>query len=437
MKTMLKSNQGMAMMMVLVIMVILLSITGASLLLSGLNLKTANNLRTGGGAIHVADAGVQHALAVVPSGTYFSDFLAGTFIPNTGFSCTSPCNGTNKPTLTGSLSGYTYTVVAENDPTDGVGTTSDTNKLITLTSTATGPNNSIRKVKAYVGRSTTTGWAPPGTIYIPGGANSDANFKTTGSFFISGNDTNYSADTNNDGRADSTSAGPNSSIYGVAPLYDSMVSGFLNSLSSTEKTQVQGNGYNASTSPVTPSVFKSPTSFSVSEMANNFKSQPGAVPYTSGFSLNSTICPPRPPEPTDARCKLGSDASPQITYIQATTGNISFGTGSTVTGSGVLILDGKANIFGNFEFHGIVISLAAGPRGDESTEDKLKLKLKDNARIFGTLLLGPTGDELKFDIKDNAALYYSSQALSLAQTLGGSCCLPQSAKLIAWQEVMQ
>lgn len=436
MKAMLKNSQGIAMVVVLAMMVILLSITGASLLFSGLNLKAASNLKTGGGAIHVADAGIQHALAVVPSGTYFSDFLTGTFLPNTGFSCTSPCNGTNKPTLTGSMSGYTYTVVAENDPTDGVGTTSDSNKLITLTSTATGPNSSTRKVKAYIGRST-TGWAPPGTVYVPGGANSDANFNTTGSFFMSGNDTNYSADTNNDGRADSISAGPNSSIYGVAPLYDSMVSGFLNSLSSTEKTQVQGKGYNASTSPVTPSVFKSPTSFSVSEMVNNFKSQPGVVQYLSGLSRNSTDCPTPPPVPMSSNCVFGSDAVPQITYIKADTGTIKFDTNSTVVGSGVLILEGKANVFGNFEFHGLVISLASGPRGDETDESNLKLKFKNSARVFGAVLLGPTGDELKFDIKDNATLYYSSQALNIVQTHWGSCCLPQPAKLIAWSEVTQ
>src|SRR3989304_5797901 len=101
MKTMLKSNQGIAMVVVLAVIVILLSITGASLLLSGLNLKTASNLRTGGGAIHVADAGVQHALGVIPSGTIFNLFLTGSFM-GTGFSCGTPCDGTNNPPLTGS-----------------------------------------------------------------------------------------------------------------------------------------------------------------------------------------------------------------------------------------------------------------------------------------------------------------------------------------------
>ena len=413
MKVQLKSDQGIAMVVVLAMMVILLSITGGALLLSGLNLKTASNLKSGGGAIHAADAGIQHALTLIPAGTTFS------------YSASTPVASSAT-----SFNGYTYTVTATNDSASTGG-----NSRAILISAATGPNSSQRTVRAYIGRSSAS-WAPPGAIYIPGGSSSDADFNTTGSFFITGTDTSYSADGNNDGRADSTSAGPNSAIYGVAPLYDSMVTEFLSSLSSSEKTKVQGLGYNAATSPVTPSVFKSSTSFSVTDLATNFKNQAGAVQYLTGLSRNSSDCPTPPPVPMSSSCVFGTDAAPQITYIKAETGTIKFDSNSTVVGSGVLILDGKANVFGNFEFHGLVISLAAGPRGDESTEDKLKLKFKNNARVFGSVLLGPTGDDLKFDIKDTSSIYYSSQALDLVKTFWGSL-LPQPAKLIAWHEVMQ
>ena len=438
MKIRLQNNQGIAMVVVIMMMVILLSITGAALLFSGLNLKTASNLKTGSGAIHIADAGIQHGLAVIPSGSEFDSFLAGTFLGT--FLCASPCDGTNKPTLTGSLSGYTYSVVAEDDSDGGTpAATDDTNKVILITSTANGPNGSVRKVKAYIGRSGSS-WAPPGAVYVPGSSASDADFNTGGSSFkIDGNDTSYSADGNADGRADTISSGTQSPVYGVAALYDSMVTEFLNSLNNTEKTQVQGKDYNGATSPATPSVFKTSTSFSVTDLANSFKNQAGAVQYLSGLSRNSTECPTPPPVPMSSSCVFGTDANPQITYIKADTGTIKFDTNSTVVGSGVLILEGKANVFGNFEFHGIVISLKSGPRGDESTEDKLKLKLKDNARIFGAVLLGPTGDDLKFDIKGSSAIRYSSQAINVVQNAPGwgSCCLPQPPRLVAWQEVMQ
>src|SRR3989338_2297652 len=54
MKVQLKSDRGIALVMVLAVMLILLSITGGALLLSGLNAKTASNVKTGGGAIHAA-----------------------------------------------------------------------------------------------------------------------------------------------------------------------------------------------------------------------------------------------------------------------------------------------------------------------------------------------------------------------------------------------
>lgn len=417
----------MALVIVLMAMALILCTTGANLFFTGLNVRTSSNFKTGRSAMYAADTGIQHALATIPLGADFNALLSGSV---TEFPLVS-----GKPTLTGSLSGYTYSVVVENDTSiTGETTTTDNNRIVILTSTATDTKGSQSRVRAYVGRSGSP-WVPPGTIYIPAGANSDADFNTSGTFFISGNDTSYSGDGNGDGRADSTSAGPNSAIYGVTPLYDAIVNEFLSSLNNTEKTRVQGQGYNASTSPVTPSVFKTATSFSVADLANSFKNYSGAVQYLNGYHVTSTDCPSPPASTPPANCRFGTDSSPQITYIKAESGTIKFDPSSTVTGSGVLILDGKANVFGNFEFHGLVISLVPGPRGDESTEERLKLKFKNEARIFGSVILGPRGDELKFDIKDHTAIYYSSQALNLVQARWGSL-LPQPAKLIAWHELM-
>ncbi len=399
--------------MVIMMMVILLSITGASLLFSGLNLKIASNLKTTSAAIHIADAGIQHALVLIPSGTTFPYTTETTLLNSYSFGY-----------------GYTYTVTAINDAASNGG-----NSRVILVAVASGANGSARKIKAYIGRSTAP-WVPPGAVYIPAGSGSDANFNTTGTFFITGNDTNYSADVNLDGRADSTSAGSHTAVYGVATTNSSINTQFVNSLTSTEKTKVQGKDYNASTSPVTPSVFTSAVSLNVTDLVSSFKNQLGAVQYLSGLSRSAIDCPTPRPNPPLSTCVFGTDAAPQITYIKQDTGTTRFDTGSTVTGSGVLIIEGKANLFGNFEFHGIVISLAQGARGHEGDDSELKFKLKDDARIFGALLLGPAGDQLKFDIKDRAAISYSSQAINPVQTYWGSV-LPQPSKLIAWNEVMQ
>lgn len=77
----LKNNRGIALAIVIMIMAVLLSITGASLLFSSLNIKTASNLKAGAGAIHAADAGIQHALALIPDGTNFIYGSGSTLVP--------------------------------------------------------------------------------------------------------------------------------------------------------------------------------------------------------------------------------------------------------------------------------------------------------------------------------------------------------------------
>ncbi|HEY5575026.1 MAG TPA: hypothetical protein VIK64_18545 [Anaerolineales bacterium] len=422
----LRDSRGIALVVVILMMVILLSITGASLLFSGFNLKITRHLKTTSAAIHVADAGIQHALAVIPAGTQFDTLLQGSV---TGFPCANPCNGnSNKATLTGSLSGYTYTVVAENDPAEGA-PTNDSNKIITLTSEATGPNSSRRKVKAYIGRMANS-FVPPGAVYVPGNTSTDSDFNTSGTFFVTGSDTSYT-DSDANGRADSTGTGAQSPIYGVAAGNQTVADEFKNSLSSAEKSRVQGKDYNGTTSPATPSIGVPTTTIDVNEVATNFINQIASTSCPpkclSGLEWNSTDCPSTNP------CRLGTDSSPQITYIKQGSDHIHFD--GYVYGSGVLVVEGKAHFYGNFEFHGLVIAIAPGGLGG-STEEDIKLKLKNNARIFGHLMLGPNSDDLKFDIKDTAAVYYSSQALSFVQTNWGSL-LPQPPRLVAWQEVMQ
>src|SRR5206468_1946217 len=159
-KTILRNERGLTLAIVLMMMVVLLSITGAGLLFSSLNLKASANLKGGTVALQASDAGIQHALAAIPAGGDFDSLLTGGV---SGFPCypASPCNGSsNKPTLTGSINAYSYTVVVENDTTvSGETATGDVNKTVILTSTATGSGGSNRKVKAYIGRFP---WIPPG-----------------------------------------------------------------------------------------------------------------------------------------------------------------------------------------------------------------------------------------------------------------------------------
>src|SRR5574341_1046212 len=231
-----KNNRGIALAIVIMIMAVLLSITGASLLFSSLNIKTASNLKAGAGAIHAADAGIQHALALIPDGANFTYGSGATLVPLRPF-----------PT---SMSGYSYVVTAKNNPSSSASTST-----ATLTSVATGPNGSKRVVEAYIGRSTGS-WAPPGTIYLPGQpANVEATFNGN-SFLISGNDTNP-------GQAvGSGSAGP---IVGIATTDSNTTTGITGpsgSLGSNQYSQVTGQGGN-------PSVVTLSSSLDVNQLANN------------------------------------------------------------------------------------------------------------------------------------------------------------------------
>lgn len=359
------------MVVVILMMVILLSITGAALLFSGLNLKAASNLRTGGGAIHAADAGVQHALTVISSGTTFNYSSSGTpVVPTTVF-----------PTST---SGYSYTVTATNNPPASLNTST-----AILTSTATGPNNSRRVIRAYIGRSSSASWVPPAAVYIPGPA-SNPDFSIHGSVIITGNDTNV----------DNT-PGPAAALPGIATNSTGTTQQVMNGIGTPANVTGAGG--------TTPSVATTTPPVDINALINSFLAQPYTT-LTSGSVSNGT---------------LGTSLVPQITYCNCTTTNLSIS--GTTSGVGVLIVDGKLNIRDTFNFQGIIIT-----RGGEV---HIELTSSSSTGIWGVVFISPASPEI--EIEGGGAIKYSSQAINKVFTTWPTVPTPQKAKLIAWSEVMQ
>ena len=434
MQVLFKNNRGMVLVVLIMMMVILLSITGTSLLFSRLNLKTAASYKTGGAVFQIADAGIQHARAVIPMGGDFDALLQGNV---SAFPCGTPCNGSsNKPILTGSLAGSTYSVVVVDDDDGGSGNTyiDDTNKIVVLISTATGPNNSQRSIVAYIQKVNNN--APPGAVYIPGDLDTQPKFKTKGSFFITGDDTSYTDD-GPDGWADSLSAGPEPSVLGIALGDAKLSSKFVSSLNDSERALVQGEGYDGSTTPATPSIAIPSTTVDVTAIANFYRDQISPSAGCPPWCNNGLRWDANTPCDDSNPCTLGTDSAPQVTYIRLA-GKQHAHLSGKISGAGVLILEGKGHIQGDFEFHGIVISIAPGSleEGGADPDEDVKFSLKKNAKIFGSLLLGPNQDKLQFDIKDNARVYYSSQALDMVDSnLGGK--LFGSIELTGWREVME
>lgn len=403
----LRDSQGLALFTVLFVMTVFLLFVTGGLFLAQINLKIASNHQLATQAVEVADAGLQHGLAVIPWAWDFDPLL----------NCsTPPCTLVSKTDFP-SGSGFSYTVTAQNDLTDinnGGSPTNDTNNILVLNSTASGPNGTKKLVEAYVKRSLVS-FTPPGALYLP--ANSATiTFDSGTGFFITGNDTDFNG---------SPAPTPKPAITGMAPIYDAIRDKFKTALGSSRYNLAQGEGYNGSTSPVTPSVITTDKVYDVNKIALNFYNHPNAVKYLQGLVYSSSQCPSTNP------CKLGTDASPQITYVKEGTNHIHFD--AYVTGSGVLVVEGKAHIYGNFTFHGLVVSVQAGTSSLTFgfVDDPEPLSLKGNATIFGGVLVGPTNGAQRFAMTQNAKIYYSSQGLSLANNLCGTC-LPQPARVFAW-----
>jgi hypothetical protein len=290
--------------------------------------------------------------------------------------------------------------VAENDTTvPGETATNDSNRIITLTSTATGPNGSKRKVKAYIGRSP---WIPPGAIYLPGApANVPTDFNGN-SFAITGNDTNPNG-----------TAGPLAAIPAVATnnaAETTAISGPSGSLSSSQYGQVTGQGSN-------PSVVTS-TNLDVNQLANDLIALGGADLQTyNGGTFKAS----------DGG--LGTSTQPKITHI---TGNarLTCGNGSTANalGYGVLIVDGNLDIQGLFKFEGLVIA-----RGEQQSLGG------NGSKISGALLIKESttsgGGQDGLTVGGNSGVRYSSQTLQTVFDRWGNA-FSTNARIIAWHEMM-
>jgi Tfp pilus assembly protein PilX len=73
MKTILKDNRGITLVVVLMVMAIMLSVVGAGLLFSGINTKVSANYQTGTKAFNAADTGINAGVSQLPSTTAIAE----------------------------------------------------------------------------------------------------------------------------------------------------------------------------------------------------------------------------------------------------------------------------------------------------------------------------------------------------------------------------
>jgi hypothetical protein len=289
----LKNSRGIALMTVLFITAILFTFIAAGLLFSSLDLKLTGNLKRSDAALHVADGGVQHALAVIPAGTTFPYSAQTEIVPLTTYP---------------SISGYSYSVTAIN-------TAGGTQAI--LTSQANGPNGTKKVVKAYIA----WGSFAIGATSLPGSTalNTETNFSGT-SFSINGND--------------NCNAAP--AVPGIAVTDPALATEITNDttsdggLAASQMNLVTGAGG-------TPSVVViPPLSQTVSQIADGYLALPHTDLDGGNYSGNGN---------------WGTSSTPRITRV---TGDAQIQ--GSIDGYGVLIVDGALDIAGNFTFHGLVIA---------------------------------------------------------------------------------
>lgn len=386
MKNILRDSRGIALAVILYIMTILLMLSGASLFFSQLDLKITSNYKLGTQALELADAGVQHALNIIPVEVDFTSLLGTTLVNSASFS---------------SLAGFSYTVTVENDPGDSSGATKDTNGIAILKSTALGPANVRKVVKAYVRRS-----IPRGAIYIPGKANY-INDLFNGNATANGNDTNLD-----------NSTGPESPVPAIATTSDDTTTKITNDIDAVNK-QNQFIGYGG-----IPSVM-STVKIGVPDLANKFISLPHVTMATAGETITNS--------------QLGTLDTPQITVVTSTTGTVHFSGQPSCNppgsancsgqnfGAGVLIVQGDLVLSGGFTFAGLVIVL-----GNPGSNPHVNMEL--NSHIHGMLMLAESTQvdvAKELQMSGNSRVQYSTQAIQMVNSTWRQA-VPE--KLIAWKE---
>jgi len=379
MKHLLEDSHGMAMIIIVFIVSILLTLTGASLLFSQMELKKTSNYKTGTSAFHTADAGIESAKAEVSSKS-FDAVLAGA----DGNKSNTSDNGVLIFGSSVAFNGGTYEVrVTDNDDGDG-DAWHDTDGKVYITSTGRS-SGSTRVVKILVSRANLNFNAAVTVI------DEKCETEQGGSATITGLDYTYNpAQQNNPIRA----SGPD--VHAIARSCTTIEDDI------NKPNQITGTG---STPDITSDI-GSLTLASIQSVRDDLISRADIV-YHGSTTLNGGT--------------LGTRGGPKITYVDDTLvleGN--------VTGAGFLIVDKDFEVKGNFTYEGVIlVGICNTCPG--------RMKGTGNGKVYGAMILAnPTsshdGEAEIEDMTGNSSIYYSTYGIGLA--------LNRTFKTIGWQEIM-
>jgi len=374
-------EKGIAMALCLFVLAMLSGLTVAALSMSRSDIVGSRNYQSGAQGLAAAEAGVVHAVRLINQVGVIN--LHNDVIQVWGGP--APFN----PHPVDQKTAYSYSVAIADDPYHAPG-----NRAL-LTSTATGSDDSIRIVKAFVIKSDIPN-APPGAIYLATDNSSNATFNGN-SFQINGNDVNYT-----DGLP-----GPASAVPAIATRTEANASEARASLNAQQDNNVQGAGY-VPGNPATPSIAttqQGPTATQIAQMIADLLALPHDTYNQSNFSGNQTI---------------GTPGTPKISYFNSASG-ATMGNGN-VDGAGIMIVENSLTLNGNLDFKGLVLV-----RGSTNVT-----QVTGSATVWGALWT----TDFNLTVGGHADVQYSSQALALANLSGGpgGGGLPAPVKIYSWSD---
>jgi hypothetical protein len=368
----LRDQRGTTLVMVLILLLGFLSLAVGGLVSATSDLKGSRNYSSGMQALMCAESGLLHAQQLISAYgvmRFNVDVVPkwGTLWGNSAVSMP----GTNR---------CSYTVTPTADPLLPM-------TFMSLTSTGIGPGGSSRTVAS---RLRLTASFSPGAIFLP---DPDVAAQFNGNaFLIDGNDTNL------DG-----TPGPSAPVPGIGTGTEEAAQNVLNELSNIQKDNVIGLGGDESVLPASGGASVDRIN---DEIVPGILAQAGVV--TNPLMLLGNAL-------------FGTTLLPQITHFTS-----SITLNGTVSGAGILIVDGGLTVTGNMDFVGLIIVRGA-------TEIDLT-DVSGNASILGALWT----TDLQVRVSGSASVTYSSQALDLANALGaatGANLIPQSIQTVAWTQL--
>jgi len=279
------------------------------------------------------------------------------------------------------LPGFTYTVTPVPSAADPAGAGQ-------LVATADGPEGEHNVTVANVERSNIPS-ATPGAIYLATDATTNTVFHG-GILAVTGSDHDCAG-----------GPGSGSPVPGISTRNATNTQNAINSLDTDQKYTVQGLGF-SSLPPVTPSVSTSaaaPSIAQVGQLVDDLLGRPGVV--TNGMSQ------------IDGNATFGTTSAPVITHFTDAAGVTLRGYAS---GAGIAIVDGDLTIQGTLNFVGLVLT-----RGRTNVRNALSLAgVIGNGTICGSLWT----QDVNLDVGSSLLVGYSTQALALANQVGGGGALP-------------